>query len=632
MKSKIFSLMTAAAVLLASSILWSACTDTWDDHYGTSDGSDANNPSLLANIAADPELSNFYRLVQAIGVTDQLASPQELTVWAPVGLTSAQVDSVIAVYETEQASGKADEDNKAMTQFYENHVALYRRQVSSLTNDTVAMLNGKYMSLLGTSNTSGTLEGNAFSGEVDCYNGILYKADNIQTFFPNIREYIELQADLDSVADFFVSYDEYELDENSSVAGGVVDGKTVYLDSVTNLKNDFLTKYGYIQREDSSYYFIVPTNDVWNAEYAKYHPYYTYLSDQENADSLSDAQTKTDILCGRFFNISKSSKYNYNPADSLCNTQYNVSQSHNPRQNVYYKPETGILSGLEKVECSNGYVYIDDKGVIDPTTTFFGRSDIEASSARYYVTPTNTTNNNETMNVSPGTYVVQNTSEPATQQESEDIGDVLEEEEGSGTSTSTGTAGDSKTFNYITVLAKTPTQQTQMDYKIYNNLANCYYNIYLVTVPDYQTNLPLWFTMSQCVKTKADFDFTNASFTYFNNPNPVTAGSVDNSETILSQSNNQRCYVASAEKVDTILIQAAVKYSYSGVGLDDEVVRLRISSFGPASASSREKIYTRTLRLNEIIMVPFETEAEALAAAEDIDAFNDDLLEANKEN
>ncbi|MCD7720631.1 MAG: hypothetical protein LUI09_00195 [Prevotellaceae bacterium] len=629
MKSKIFSLMTAAAVLLASSILWSACTDTWDDHYGTSDGSDANNPSLLANIAADPELSNFYRLVQAIGVTDQLASPQELTVWAPVGLTSAQVDSVIAVYETEQASGKADEDNKAMTQFYENHVALYRRQVSSLTNDTVAMLNGKYMNLLGTSSTSGTLEGNAFSGEVDCYNGILYKADNIQTFFPNIREYIELQSNLDSVANFFAYYDEYELDENSSVAGGVVDGKTVYLDSVTNLKNDFLTKYGYIQREDSSYYFIVPTNDVWNTEYAKYYPYYTYTNNVENSDSLSDVQTKTDILCGRFFNMSKASKYNYNPTDSLCNTQYNVSQSHNPRQNVYYKPETGILSGLEKVECSNGYVYVDGKGVIDPTSTFFGRSDIEATSARFYEIPENSAGE-ETMIVSQGTYVAQNTSGPATPQEPEDGEDVEEEEEDTDTSASTGADDNSKTFNYITVLAKVSTQHTQMTYKIYNNLANCYYNIYLVTVPDYQTNLPLWFTMAQCVQN-ANGTFPS-SYTYFNNPNPVTEGSVENSETILSQSNNQRCYVASAEKVDTILIQAAVKYSYAGVGLDDEVVRLQVSSFGPASASSREKIYTRTLRLNEIIMVPFETEEEALAAAEDIDAFNDDLLEANKEN
>jgi hypothetical protein len=43
-------------------------------------------------------------------------------------------------------------------------------------------------------------------------------------------------------------------------------------------------------------------------------------------------------------------------------------------------------------------------------------------------------------------------------------------------------------------------------------------------------------------------------------------------------------------------------------------------------------IYTRTLSLCEFILVPFETKEEAEAAADDMDAFNDELLEANKEN
>ncbi len=101
---------------------------------------------------------------------------------------------------------------------------------------------------------------------------------------------------------------------------------------------------------------------------------------------------------------------------------------------------------------------------------------------------------------------------------------------------------------------------------------------------------------------------------------------------ILKQSNNQRCYVSSAEKVDTILIQSGVQFTYSSYGLDDGTVNLKVSSFGPSSGTYREKIYTRTLRLNEFILVPFETKEEAEAAADDIDAFNDELLEANKEN
>ncbi len=625
MKSKIFSRMVAAAVLSAPLILWSACTDTWDDHYGVADGVAESQASLLVNIADDPDLENFYRVVQSIGASTMLDAPGAMTVWAPLNLTRAQADSVIAVYQADETAGLKSEDNKAMTQFLQNHVSMYIRTVSAETNDTVAMLNGKYMNLTGTSNSSGKLQENPFDGAVLCNNGMLYKAENVQTFFPNIREYVDMADGLDSLSAFFALYDEYELDENASVSGGVVDGKTVYLDSVTNLKNDVLSKYGYVQREDSTYYFIAPTNEVWNEEYSKYLSYYNYanIDGLTNPDSLADAQAKTNIICGRFFNMSKASRYNYHPEDSLCNTQYSSMQTHNPRQNVYYHPETGILQGLEKIECSNGYVYIDDQRAIDPTTTFFGRKDMEAT--MNYEVPTND-NNVETMIVTRNTYYKMDTPSGGTVTEPSD-----EEDADTESSTSTDTSTDSqKTYSYITVVARTASAQTSMEYKMKDLFSNCYYNIYLVTIPDEDTHLPLWFQVSQKVMN-ANGGWPSAS-TYFTNPHPVTEGSVDNSETILNQSNNTRCFVASAEKVDTILLQAAVTYPYSGVGIDDETVQLTVGSFGPSSSTYRERVYTRTLRLNEIILVPFETEAEALAAADDKDAFNDELLEANKEN
>ncbi len=604
-----------ATLLLASLVLWSACADTWDEHYAAESGGMADQPSLLSNIAADSKLANFYNVIQAIGMSDMLDSPQQLTVWAPLGLTSVQADSVVAVYEDDKASGKKDEDNRAITQFFQNHVSLYTRTVSSLTNDTISMLNGKYMNLVGTSDVSGTLQNNPFNDAVICNNGILYKADNVQTFFPNIREYTELQANMDSLTMFLALYDEYELDENSSVAGGVVDGKTVYLDSVTNLTNELLTKYGYIQREDSSYILIAPTDELWKAEYDKYRQYFNYSSKVTNADSLADVLTKNDIICGRFFNTSRSSKYNFNSSDSLCNTQYMNLQNHNPRQNVYYNPESGILSGLEKVECSNGYVYVDNKGVIEPQTTFFGRKDLEAYSARYYEIPKDG-DNEETMIVSTDTYTKMVAKEPVGEDEEEgsEADAVVETEEG-------------KTYSYVSVTPKVASNPTELEYTIPSTFSNCYYNIYLVTVPG---DLPLWFQVQQSeVNSSGNFP---TSSTYFNNPHPVTEGSVENSDVILNQSRSERCYVASAEKVDTILLQSAVKYSYSSMGLDDGVVKLTIGSFGPSSTTYRDKIYTRNLRLNEIIMIPFETENEALEAADDIDAFNDELLEANKEN
>ncbi len=614
MRTKIFSKVMMAAVLLVSSVLWSACTDTWDDHYGVNDGVMADQSSILTNLAADSDLANFYKVAQAVGMTDLLESPQQLTLWAPINFTSAQADSVIAVFVEDSIAGKKDDDNKAVSQFFQNHVSLYTRTVSSETNDTIAMINGKYMHLVGTSSTSGLLQNNPFSDGILCNNGMLYKAENVQTFFPNVREYTELQANMDSLTAFLTDYDEYELDEDASVPGGVVDGKTVYLDSVTNLTNEMLTKYGYIQREDSTYYLIVPTDEVWKEEYEKYHKYYNYTSVVNNADSLANVETRKDIMCGRFFNMSLSSKYNLHPEDSLCNTQYMNSQQHNPRQNVYYNPESGILQGLEKVECSNGYIYVDDKGVIEPQTTFFGRKDLEAYMARYFELPVNS-NNEDQMNSNSGTYYqLKDTSVNPDSVPDGDDSDLY------------------NTYDYIEITAKTNSANTEITYTIPNTFSGCYYNIYLVTVPvTSPLTLPLWFQVQQSVMR--DNGTFPTSVTYFTNPHPVSEASdstIANRDVILNQANNGRCYVSSCEKVDTILLQAAVQYDYSSMGLDDGVVQLTISSFGPSSATYRERIYTRTLHLNEIIMIPYETEEEALAAKDDLDAFNDEKLEANK--
>lgn len=602
MKALKYSKILAAALLAGAPLLWSSCSDSWNEHYDVQQGGMADQPSLLANIQADSQLANFYKVIKAVGGEELLNSPQQLTVWAPLSLTSEQADSIIAVYQRDLEAGLKYEDNKALTQFLNNHMALYARPVSSLTNDTVKMLSNKYMHLVGTSSTTGTLSNNPFVDAVICNNGILYKTQNVQTFFPNIREFLEQNTSMDSIVSLVKTYDEYELDENASVAGGIVDGKTVYLDSVTNLTNELLQRYGYIQREDSVYTLIAPTNEVWQKLYDKYSQYYQYVKTVNNADSLADINVKRRIIEGRFFNTSADWKYNRNPKDSLCNTQYRDLQVHNPRQNVYYNPEETILNGLQKIECSNGFVYIDDKGVIDPRTTFFGRMDFAANSPAYYEIPRNTSND-EIMNVSHQVY-----EKPV--------------------------AGDSTSFKnyyYAQVTAKTSSAQTSLEYKLPGTLSNVYYNIYVVTVPPRATNpseyMPLWFQVSQAtLNDKGNF----TSWSYFNNPNPVTEGSVDNSDVILKQSNNQRCFVTDINKVDTILIQSAVKYDFAGEGLDEGVVKLNIGSWGPSSATYREKIYTRTLRLNEIIMVPFETKEEAEEAAYDLNAINDEILEANK--
>lgn len=590
-------------MLVGAPLAWSACTDAWDDHYDVTEGGMADQKTILENIQADPNLANYYQVLKAIGAEDLFASPQQLTVWAPKNLTQAQVDSVIAVYEKEKAdyaeknNGKElkNTDNKAYTQFLQNHTALYTRSISALTDDTIPMLNDKYMHLLGKSTTEGSLADVPFSDATLCSNGMLYKSDYLQGFFPNIREYLEQTEGMDSIVKLITSFDSRELDEKASVPGGVEDGQTVYLDSVEILSNDLLRAFGYIQREDSSYTFIAPTDDLWKAQYEKYIQYYKFSSNVENADSLADIYTKLNIIEGRFFN--NNSKYNRHPEDSLTNTRYSVYQEQYPRQNVYYA-EDAIFDGLKEVKCSNGTVYVDDKGVITPQSTFFNRWALPATASSYYKLDTS---------IESGTY-----------------GTYPPEDKDNPDATS-----DVKRYYYLEITGRTKNVATKIDYTVPNLLSAAYYNIYLVTVPNTTKNLPAWMQIQYSLKGENGEWGRTANF---KNPHPITPESeVADADLIVANDKKQEWFVASAEKMDTLLVQSAMQLPYSGYSLKEGTLKLTVGSIGTLS-NFNDVNYTRNLRLNKFIFIPFETKEEAEAAADDLNAFNDEILAEEAKN
>ena len=100
MKAKQYLKMLAVAARLPACVL--SCTDAWDDHYGDGSGAGttADAPTLLEHVQADAQLSEFLRVAKHVGYDAVLASPQSLTLWAPV-ITKAQADSIIAVYESQ---------------------------------------------------------------------------------------------------------------------------------------------------------------------------------------------------------------------------------------------------------------------------------------------------------------------------------------------------------------------------------------------------------------------------------------------------------------------------------------------------------------------------------------------------
>ena len=362
---------------MAALLTFVSCSDDWDDHYhaATADAS-----SLWESISQESRLSNFAQVLKAAGYDRRLSGSQTYTVFAldNDGLTSVQADSLIAAYQAQKDAGVRDNDNTVVRQFIQNHISLYRHPVSSQTKDSIMMTNGKYAVL-----TPVSVGGSPFAATNQLHgNGVLFTLSDRVKYFPNMFEYLGIGTDLDSVYRFVNSFSTYEFVESASVPGGIVDGQTVYLDSVMRLRNKMLDALGYINREDSAYWMLAPTNSEWSRLVAEYHPYFNYDNTVAGRDSMQETNTRLAILKGTVFSRSN------NPDEAFRDSA--VSTAAQPYQYrrifgldpyyVFYHPfdGEGIFAGARQTECSNGYVLKTSDFRIRKEQTFCQTIKVEA--------------------------------------------------------------------------------------------------------------------------------------------------------------------------------------------------------------------------------------------------------------
>ncbi len=355
-----------------------ACTDTWNEHYDTAV---ADSGTLWQKIS-DPQgnTQQFARVLEACGYKEVLDGSQTYTVFAPADDTfsAQQADSVIALYNSEKAAGQTDADNKAVKQFVQNHIALYSHPVSSLTNDTLTLMNRKYYPL-----SSQKLGGRTLTSAARlCNNGLLFTLSGKLNYFPNIFEYLGEDSETDSAYQFFRRYSIYEFDETKSVVGDVIDGRTIYLDSVSTLTNRLFDIYGRINSEDSTYWMLCPSNDEWNRLVSEYTPYFNYPNNVAKRDSLVYTHTRLAFMGGTIFSASRNTEKSLQ--DSAVST---MAQSALIRSlldtepyYIYAKPyaDGGIFSGTQDVACSNGHVLKARQFGVSMYDTFMQTVKVEA--------------------------------------------------------------------------------------------------------------------------------------------------------------------------------------------------------------------------------------------------------------
>jgi len=371
-----------SAVLLASA----SCTD-WNDHYQVPTSDAGNETTIWQALCNNPKLSNFKEAVLYCGYDVALDGAQMFSVFAPTNdvFTAERLDSVKNVYKQDKVQGVKDKENRAVTEFIQNHIALYNTSVDAVngaTSLTLSMMNGKNREL--TSTTFGGIQMNTVNERHQ--NGILYSLDGMASYEPNIYEFMETRQDLDSIRSFIYNpkYNVEVFSPSESVPGEIIDGKTHYLDSVTHVRNELFNSWlrAQLTSEDSVYLMVMPNNDVWKEQLEKISKYYVYEKTAQNRDSFSYFFPRWDIISGTVFSKK------VNPDDQIQDTAFStngvkykdryptyklsekagdegtsVTYSYEKKFYQYDKPFAtgGIFDGTEEQKVSNGKVYIANK-------------------------------------------------------------------------------------------------------------------------------------------------------------------------------------------------------------------------------------------------------------------------------
>ena len=391
------SLMTAALVAGIS-----ACSD---DHFDISPEA-SGKQTLWKTIQSNSELSEFADILQHVyySQTEEKATPetyadvlngsQTFTVWAPVNGTF-NYDYYKGLLELDQR----DSTYKVERELIRNHMTRYNQPMigtgltkMELFNEKSAWIDYDNRTIKGASITE---------ANIGASNGVLHITETPIAYQPSLYEYLSTREDLSTINTFVKRFQTTEFDEAASTQGPTVNGKITWVDSVTYITNYYTRAYmgAYLEREDSNYVMIVPTNKAWAAElgktqqYFKYNPIYkqdvntqtetgkdTTISNMETTfteaelDSLIDVRSNNAICQDLVFNanwqyeqIPITSIEDISKADSLETTTgikfkkpgtLNVTNKRNVLEIADY---AAMFGNTDPVEVSNGYAYIVDQ-------------------------------------------------------------------------------------------------------------------------------------------------------------------------------------------------------------------------------------------------------------------------------
>ncbi|MBR3612857.1 MAG: fasciclin domain-containing protein [Bacteroidaceae bacterium] len=369
-KHKILVALAAVATLFASY----SCED--NDVYVFPEPSDSE-LTLLSVMQRDPDYANFLEVVDKCGCLDSLLNqPRVYTVWAPI---NSAVDKDALIEQIENG-----ERETVFQQFVKYHISNFRHPANgTLENNSLLMLNGKYVAFVGDAENGYTYGGReVVETNIHAKNGIIHKISTAVEYKPSVWEMLKSVNIISSFWDFCESFTIKDIDHYNSIPGPIVNQKPTYLDTLYVESNEILNfgNLGPIDNEDSTYIVYVPTTEVWNeitAEAANYFRFNTEEFTEEQkieADSLTQVRGAKEYL--RYLTYSMTEQEFADKVIDFDNLPDSLIAMY--RDNPRKKVATADLVYNEVYETSNGQLRVLDKMPFKPTDLWHDTIRIEA--------------------------------------------------------------------------------------------------------------------------------------------------------------------------------------------------------------------------------------------------------------
>ncbi len=397
-----------------------SCKDDLSDFRGDGTSSPVATESLWELINSNPNLSKFASIAQkakywkdekhpvkTYTYADILKSGQLATVWAPENdaISDEDYNSMLERCETDGYN--------LQQQFISNHIALWRRNVSTSGIDTIKMINGKNMIFDKSDTANCFIQGIPVDKKnIPAVNGTLHTIKGTTPFLYNFYEYLKFSSANPLISKYVVSNDTTQFYKDESIEGlPDENGNPTYVDSVYRTTNILFDSYNYlpksdaekwdmpkkcfharINQEDSAFIMIIPTDEAWQKAKQKLAPFYKYPQqyedkvkgdvalkasevpirkigekDSKEIDSLMNMSIEMDLAAPLVFNINKQPKVNgklWTLEDFINNkgatAEYLLNTFGDTLRNItgpnYTWDKTSIFNG-NLIKMSNGYAY-----------------------------------------------------------------------------------------------------------------------------------------------------------------------------------------------------------------------------------------------------------------------------------